>query len=607
MTSRQSKIRTLLALGPGNLLRVASYRLALRYPRSSIRRLHAPVPQGPFFSTPILPHAPAPISTDWNDTATYFGHHEFTLGHAAPDWFTNPFNGASVSNPERPWWAIPDFDARLGDIKTVWEASRMDWVVVFSQRAVAGDVEALRKLECWLDSWISANQPYRGPNWKCGQEASIRVMHMALAALLLGTVQTAQNGIISLVELHLKRIAPTISYAQAQNNNHGTSEAAALFIGGSWLDRLGNANGAAWAQTGRRMLEERVLALVEHDGSFSQYSTNYHRLMLDTVSLAEVWRRQLNLTDFSDALRERAAAAAKWLRVMTADENGAAANIGANDGARLLPLGPSPYHDFRPSVQLASVLFAGQRSYAGEGDWNHYVQWLGVTLPTTTLEPERSRLLDDGGYAALVTGNSRALLRYPRFRFRPSHADALHVDFWVGGRNILRDGGTLTYNAANETLDKFSGTEGHNTIQFDGRNQMTRISRFLFADWLQTESVTFDANQPLVEASYRDAYGVRHSRCMRQTGIGQLDITDIVSGPFKGACLRWRLEPGNWEKTANGARSSLGDIAVIGDMPMVIELATGLESRHYLAHSHLPVLEVRFEKSGTISTEVRVR
>ena len=40
-----------------------------------------------------------------------------------------------------------------------------------------------------------------------------------------------------------------------------------------------------------------------------------------------------------------------------------------------------------------------------------------------------------------------AMLRYPRFRYRPGHADALHLDLWLGDRNILRDGGTYSYNA----------------------------------------------------------------------------------------------------------------------------------------------------------------
>jgi hypothetical protein len=62
-----------------------------------------------------------------------------------------------------------------------------------------------------------------------------------------------------------------------------------------------------------------------------------------------------------------------------------------------------------------------------------------------------------------------ALLRYPRFRFRPSQADALQVDLWLGGINHPRDAGSYRYNTGEEAIRSFGGTAGHNTIQFDDR------------------------------------------------------------------------------------------------------------------------------------------
>ena len=41
-----------------------------------------------------------------------------------------------------------------------------------------------------------------------------------------------------------------MAYALGQQNNHGTSEAAALFIGGSWLEQLGDPRGARWSRIG---------------------------------------------------------------------------------------------------------------------------------------------------------------------------------------------------------------------------------------------------------------------------------------------------------------------------------------------------------------------
>ena len=45
-----------------------------------------------------------------------------------------------------------------------------------------------------------------------------------------------------------------------------------------------------------------------------------------------------------------------------------------------------------------------------------------------------------------VRRNAIAMLRYPRFKFRPSQADALHVDLWVDGENLLRDARAYSYN-----------------------------------------------------------------------------------------------------------------------------------------------------------------
>src|SRR4029079_19380469 len=94
-----------------------------------------------------------------------------------------------------------------------------------------------------------------------------------------------------------------------------------------------------------------------------------------------------------------------------------------------------------------------------------------------------SRHFNDGAYAAVRRGTGMALMRYPRFRFRPSHADALHVDLWKDGTNLLRDGGSYSYSDMEGTA-YFSGTASHNTVQFDDRDQMPRVGRSLFGDWL---------------------------------------------------------------------------------------------------------------------------
>lgn len=603
-------LRTAWALGLPSIARVLTYRLALRLGVHPVQRLRGVTPLGPFFRQVEsgLPPVEAPPVSAWQDSACLFGRWPIAVGAQPPDWHVDPLGGARMPDTCRPWWRIPDFDPRVGDIKRIWELSRLDWVLAWAQRARQGDNGALARLDDWLADWCRSNPPYFGPNWKCGQEVSIRVMHLAMAALVLGQAKPPEPALRELLRLHLRRIAPTLSYAVGQDNNHGTSEAAALFIGGSWLQAQGVPGAARWAEVGRRRLEERVAKLVAEDGSFSQYSLNYHRVLLDTCSMAEVWRRKMDLPAFSVGLLMRLRAAAKWLHHVTDPESGDAPNLGANDGARLLPLTDTAYRDYRPSLQLAMALFAGQRAFAAPGAWDHALQWLDVPLPRDLAAPAGSVLADAGGCAVLRRGPCMALLRYPRFRFRPSHADALHLDFWRASTNLLRDGGSYTYNTEPRWLRYFGGTAGHNTVEFDDRDQMPRLGRFLFGDWVQTgqfEPLAECGSGLYVAAGYCDRQGASH---LRRVGLDEhgLQVKDEVAGFAHKAILRWRLAPGPWRLDGCGATDGMTYVAVRADTPIVrCELVEGWESRHYLEKTPLPVLEVEVHQPGTLTTKLR--
>lgn len=608
MKLARTKAKTALSLGLSNLFRVLAYRLGVRTGFNPVRRLQANAPQPPFFKISERVGDTRSPSHQWLNEANLFGWLSFPVSEPAPDWHLSPFTGCRVQLAEAPWWKIPDFDPNVGDIKAVWDASRFDWVLNFAQRVAAGQDVELNRLNAWLGDWVVKNPPYRGPNWKCGQEASIRVMHLAFAAMILDQTGAPRKGLIDLVRLHLQRIEPTISYAVAQDNNHGTSEAAALYIGGSWLARLDVDDGERWHRLGCKWLENRISRLVALDGSFSQYSLNYHRIMLDTLNLVEAWRRHLDLPAFSSLLRMRMAAASRWLMAMVDPTSGDAPNLGANDGARLLPLTDTDYRDFRPSVQLAMALFTGTRAYAEDGPWNEQLAWLGVELPEHVSALPGSQLFDDGGYAVLRREKAMVLFRYPRFKFRPGQADALHLDLWWDGENLLRDAGTYSYNTDPEWLAYFPGTVSHNTVQFDDRDQMPRLSRFLFGDWLKTESL-----QPLIESSeettfgaaYRDKHGARHQRFVRLMN-DRVIVRDEVTGFVEKAVLRWRVRPGDWY--LEGQRFSDGnhELTISSSvLPTRIELVNGWESRYYMQKNPVPVLEIEVHEPAVLTTEYR--
>lgn len=583
---------------------MAVYRLGLKFGLHPALRIKAEIGGNEFFKPPTSLSLLKPRSA-WEDEALYFGWYSVPLQGNPPAWLANPFNATTVDAQNTPWWKLPDFSLEVGDIKTVWEASRFDWVLALAQRAKTGCAASLQRLNFWLTDWCRVNPAYYGPNWKCGQEASIRVMHLAMAARILEQPEMCPD-LARLVEAHLKRIDPSVSYALAQDNNHGTSEAAALFIGGAWCEANGIHAGRKWMQKGHSLLENRAKRLIAPDGSFSQYSTNYHRVLIDTLSMAEIWRKWHGLEKFSDLFYQRASRAANWLYSMVEPESGDAPNLGGNDGARLLPLTDTGYRDFRPSAQLAMALFADQRACEGK-EADRQLEWLGVATPVNKVQRPGSQQFDHGGYSVLRQGRWTAVFKYPRYRFRPRHCDLLHVDLWYGSENILRDGGSYSYNSEKSLQDYFTGPAAHNTIEFDGRDQMPRLGRFLRGGWPIARDIKYsDGIDGLsyAGAGYRDWKGASHKR-MITLKRNCLIVYDKVKGFSQTAVLRWRLKPGTWDLQGKIVVSKNYRLEIEADVPTVrFELVQGWESRFYHQKEAIPVLEVEIHEPGRIISKL---
>jgi hypothetical protein len=445
-----------------------------------------------------------------------------------------------------------------------------------------------------------------------GQEASIRLINVLLALRTAGLEKSVAAGLVGFVEAHCRRIALTTIYAVAQDNNHGTSEAAGLFVGGSWLARFGDGDaryrGQRCAEKGRKLLNSRVRRLVLPDGSFSQHSLTYHRVLLDTLSVAEAWRRNVKETPFSEVSYTRAAAATRWLGAMIDPTSGDGPNLGANDGAHPYRLDASAFRDFRPCLQLASRMFLN-RAALKSGPWDESAVWLGVPAEghgRPWLDDLSSAVFPDGGY--VVMGNrtgAQVLLCAPTARFRPAHADALHLDLWWNGRNLLRDGGTYAYADGGAVAKALASAVGHNTQQFDDHDQMPRLGRFLYGDWVRVigePAITTSAEGQSWAGSYTDIWGTRHRRTVTLR-TDTLSVVDQTQGFKRKAVLRWRLAPGNWSQNETGCTSTMGRIRVESSVPIRrMSLEGGWESRHYLEKSGVPVLEVEIDQSPAVLT-----
>jgi hypothetical protein len=482
-------------------------------------------------------------------------------------------------DPSAPATALDPFAA--GDIRTVWERNRWAELPLLAQAARLDPGGGhLARAEALLAGWRGANPAFRGPNWVCGQEAALRALHLGLALALLDGACRPTPEARHLLALHARRIAATPAYALAQDNNHAVSEAAGLLACGLLLGDAPLASEAAARFSGR------VRRLVAPCGAFAQLSAGYHRLLLDVLSVAVWLSRRFGGPGLDAEATERAAMAVGWLHRLVDPATGAAPRLGHEDGSAFADLSLAGPADARPSLERAARLLAGRS--AGFGD-DPGCAWLDLA-PAPVL-PAPPPAWESGGLRGWSgEGGARAFLRTGPLRFRPGHADLLHLDLWDGPLNLLRDGGTGAYNPPPDAAwwhGHLTGTAAHNTVEFDGADQMPRVSRFLFARWPDTGALPDGAWM-------RDHRGNRHARTVRREGRCWR-VEDRVSGGFARIALRWRLAPGEWRATADGVEGPMARIAVSADAPLACALEPGWESPAYGAVRPAPVLVARAE------------
>jgi hypothetical protein len=181
----------------------------------------------------------------------------------------------------------------------------------------------------------------------------------------------------------------------------------------------------------------------------------------------------------------------------------------------------------------------------------------------------------------------------------------LHLDLWHRGKNILRDGGTYSYNSGPQDLRYFSGTASHNTVQFDDRDQMPRLGRFLFGAWLKMDEcseIRRDGSTFSWAGAYTDWQKARHRREVVAAGDRWL-IRDEIAGFREKAVLRWRLAPGAWSLQGLECTGNSLQIKVQSSVPVRrAEMVPGWESRHYLEKTELPFFEIEVGPGNAVLT-----
>ena len=416
-----------------------------------------------------------------------------------PKWDQNPFSGEVVKSNKH-WSSIDDFSN--GDIKCIWELSRFDWVFPLIRAfAKTNETKYFDGFRVLLEDWMRCNPPNVGPQWKCGQEVALRVRALYFASVgfrqQLEELDEVREKLTTQIYVSANRIEANLSYALSQSSNHVHTELLGLLIAG--LTFSSSKIGKHWLELFEKHISKAVSELNFESGGCCMYSMNYHRMMLDCmvamVSVAQKYDYKL-----PDVLYLRLGQAADFLYELIDFKNGHVPRFGSNDGAWLLPLSDSDYHDYRPLLQSLFWATEDQRSL-GAGVWNEALIWLGASSGELKRYenvscPERRGFLDanDSGFVSIREGDLQMCLRAGPQKYRPGHINQLALLLKWKGEDVFVDSGTFSYNAPAPFDHMFKETNLQNTAFVGKFSQMKKVGRFLSLPWIGSSLTSNSAN-----------------------------------------------------------------------------------------------------------------
>ena len=287
-----------------------------------------------------------------------------------------------------------------------------------------------------------------------------------------------------------RHVYDNISFSKiAVRNNHAITECLGIYLFGMLLPFFPES--AKWRKLGKQWFEKEIAYQIYEDGTYLRFSMNYHRVVVQLLTWA-IKLNQLNDKPFDKIVYKRAKASLQFLRTCMNVENGMLPNYGANDGALFFKFNDQPFRDYRPQLQALALCIGESWDNGSFEDQSWFGLDTNIGLPLVHgKETEQLQYgkfnFHSGGYYLIKDEQTLTFIRCGNHKDRPSQADNLHLDIWVGGENIMRDAGSYKYNASEEEIKYFFGLASHNTIMLNSFDQMLKGPRFVWYFWTQSK------------------------------------------------------------------------------------------------------------------------
>lgn len=302
--------------------------------------------------------------------------------------------------------------------------------------------------------------------------------------------------------------------------NHLWANAKALVFAGAFFS---GPEADVWRRRGVHLVMRELAEQVLDDGGHVERSPMYHAIVLEDV---------IDLLHLADVMPDAVSAVCRarlqavvprmlrWLRVMT-----------------------------HPDGDIAFFNDAAMGIAPTVGDLAHAARVCGLACDQADAPLAPVEWLRASGYVRLSNETAVMIADVapvgPDYQPGHAHADTLSFELSVGGRRMVVNGGTSTYDPGPERQRQRS-TAAHSTVEINGLNSSDVWAAFRVGRRARPSEVSarLEASVPTAAAAH-DGYqwrGVKHARQWRLLP-DHLEVVDTVSGRWHTAVARLPLHP----------------------------------------------------------------
>jgi hypothetical protein len=495
------------------------------------------------------------------------------LSHYEPiDWMLDFKSGYRWNDQD--WY----MDARIAldpgaDIKVPWELSRFYHLPRMGLEYQKTKNEDIAQ-ECivQITDWIVSNPLRYGVNWRVSMEVGIRVCNWLLTFDMIRQSHHLSDKFLLLFSKslfqhmeHILKNQECVSGVQA--NNHYMANLLGLVYLGlccPWLPNIKD-----WLpDIIEKFLYQTQMQFFEDGGNF-EYSTQYHRLVLEMVihmtillekkSFTVLTNKPLTNSSFipemykkSNGHIEKLAKAICFTKALQ-KKNGYVPQFGDNDSGRVFNiLPPESDKDHRHVVAVGESIFYGRLPGAANNPWHDEALMFNTnsfydkSYLTTKITDGEIYRYKNSGISILKTNKLYfAFIEHNAGRGH-AHNDLFSFELQMMGRDFIVDGGSYCYTASPKLRKQFRSSFYHNTLCDFGHEQSLEAGLFeLFPMAFPAIEVV---NNKCIRGCH-DAYGLQHCREFKVNN-NSIIINDTYAG---GGTCNLNLAPGvRWDKSLDG-------------------------------------------------------